>query len=146
MEPQYSQSWSQEPAVVLSWAWSSQSTPFPTLFFRTHFNIILPSTCRFYKFPQVSPPLLRMHLSSYAHYNETVQQTEGPPIREFSTSSGNILADQVIQITLFCTCQCTCVIRSGSNLVNNHDRRGVGWGVTSKYLRHWLQAKGLSII
>lgn len=41
-----------------------------------------------------------------------------------TTSSANMLADQLIQITLFYTCQCASAIRSGSNLANNHDRRG----------------------
>ena len=45
-------------------------------------------------------------------------------ILELTTSSVNILADQLIRITLFYTCQCASAIRSCSNLANNHERRG----------------------
>jgi len=73
-------------------------------------------------FPQVSSPQPRMHLSSYAYYQGTVQHRrttyQGTDILELTTSSANILADQAIHTTLFCTCKCASAIRSGSNLVN----------------------------
>ena len=110
------------------WAWLSQSTPSPTLFLRIHFNIIIPLTCRFYKW-SISRSFLHHnrvctspHMPTITQRRTTYQGTTD--ILELTTSSANILADQLIKITLFYTCQFASAIRSGSNLANNHDRRG----------------------
>jgi len=114
----------------VSWAWWSQSTPSPTLFLRIHFNIILPSICRFYKwsitrrFPHHNRVCTSPHTPTITKQFNTYQGTD---TLELTTSGANILADQVITNNAIL---CTSAIRSGRNLVNNHDGRAGGgcWG------------------
>ena len=86
-----------------------------------------------------APLLIRPLSGNSSTYRCTTYQGT-TDILEPTTSTASILADQLIKITLFYTCQCVRATRSGSNLANN-DKWGVDVQIStsltpSKWIKH----------
>ena len=101
--------------------WTSPRAPLSHLL-KTHFNIILPSTCRFYKWPTFRgfPQQNRVRASLLM---PTIRKQFNIQMDNVTAWSVDILAGQLIKM-LVCTCHCAGTIRSESNLANNY-RSGV---------------------